>query len=354
MVQRRRMWPVVAMALLVQACAGGATPGAPTAAPTSAPTTGATSAPTGSPVPSPLGAANIRSSFPADGRYCYMWLAKEKGYYAAQNLEMTVEEGANSTQVMQTVASGQDFMSNPSVNLLPIAKSTGATVKAVAMLEQEHPAGVVVHGSGPIQNPAQLAGKSINVGPGDAFTLLPAFLKANNVDVSSVTINNTDHATKLQTFLAGKGDAATIFSEGELPVIRKQDPTARFFPYSQVFQMYGLGLVVSESTIAQRPAAVRAAVKAVLDAELYALDHPEECVDAIVKAYPNKTFDRGIELERLKEHQKLLVAAGRDKIGQMTDDRWRTLEAIIVQYFNIQPSNRPMSFYYTNEFLPKG
>jgi ABC-type nitrate/sulfonate/bicarbonate transport system substrate-binding protein len=169
-----------------------------------------------------------------------------------------------------------------------------------------------------------------------------------------VTINNTDHPTKLQTFLAGKGDAATIFSEGELPVIRKQDPGARFFPYSQVFQMYGLGLVVSESTITQRPAAVRAAVKAVLDAEIYALDHPEECVDAIVKAYPNKTFDRAIELERLKEHQKLLVAAGRDKIGQMTDERWRTLEGIIVQYFNIAASGQPMTYYYTNEFLPKG
>ena len=85
----------------------------------------------------------------------------------------------------------------------------------------------------------------------------------------------TDHRTKLQSFLAKKGDGATIFTEGELPVILKQDPQARFFPYDKIFSMYGLGLVVHEKTIAERPQAIAAAVRGVLAAERDALKNPE-------------------------------------------------------------------------------
>jgi NitT/TauT family transport system substrate-binding protein len=299
-----------------------------------------------------LGTANIRTSFPADGRFCYLYLAVAKGYFKSQGLDLKIEEGPNSTQVLQTVASGQDFMSEPAISIVPSARAQDAKVKVVAALEQQSAAGVVVHGNGSIQTPDQLAGKTILVGPGDAATLLPPFLRANSVDPATVKITNTDHPTKLQTFLAGQGDGATIFSEGELPLILKTDPQARFFPYNAKLALYGLGLVVSEDTLAKRPEAVKAAVKGVIDAEAYAKDHPAECVDALVAAFPDRKFDRDVATGQLTEHLKLVFPAGNAKAGSMTDERWKGMEDILVQYFGLAKPAAAAGDYYTNQMLP--
>jgi NitT/TauT family transport system substrate-binding protein len=301
--------------------------------------------------PADLGEANIRTPFRADGRFCYLYLGIAKGYFTREGLKVRIDEGENSVQVLQTVGAGQDFMTYPSLNLLPLIRAQGAQIRAVAVMEQQHPAGVVVHGSGDIQSPHQLAGKTILVGPGDAATLLPPFLRGSGVDPSTVKVVNTDHRTKLQSFLAKKGDGAAIFSEGELPVILKQDPQARFFPYDKVFSMYGLGLVVHEKTIAERPQAVGAAVRGMLAAERQALKNPEECIDALAAAFPDRKFDPEISLNQLKEHQKLLTP-GKEKMGRMSDERWKGLEALLVQYFGLKPSARRAADYYTNEFVP--
>jgi NitT/TauT family transport system substrate-binding protein len=300
--------------------------------------------------PADLGEANIRTSFQADGRFCYLYLAASKGYFTRDSLKVQIDEGDNSVQVLQTVGAGGDFMTVPSLNLLPIARGQGARVRAVAALEQQHPAGVVVHGSGDIHSPSQLAGKTILVGPGDAATLLPPFLRGIGVDPSTVNVVNTDHRTKLQSFLANKGDGATIFSEGELPIILKQDPQARFFTYDKVFSMYGLGLVVNEKTLAERSPAVAVAVRGVLAGERDALKNPEECVDALVAAVPNRQIDRAIALQQLKEHQKLLTR-GNETMGRMDDQRWKGLEALLVQYFGLKATAQSAAEYYTNEFV---
>lgn len=300
--------------------------------------------------PADLGEANIRTSFMADGRFCYLYLAKAKGYFSREGLNVRIDEGDNSVLVLQTVSAGQDFMTFPSLNLLPLARAQGAKVRAVAVMEQQHPAGVVVHGDSDIQSPSQLAGKTILAGPGDGATLLPAFLRGSGVDPSTVKIVNTDHRTKLQSFLAKKADGAAIFSEGELPIVLKQDPKARFFTYDKVFSMYGLGLVVQEKTIAERPQAVAAAVRGVLAGEREALNHPDECIDALSAAITNRQIDHAIALQQLKEHQKLLTRGG-EKMGSMSDERWKGVEDLLVKYFGLKTRAGTLGEYYTNQFV---
>src|SRR2546422_470107 len=70
--------------------------------------------------PADLGEANIRTPFRADGRFCYLYLAAAKGYFTREGLKLRIDEGENSVQVLQTVGAGQDFMTYPSLNLLPL------------------------------------------------------------------------------------------------------------------------------------------------------------------------------------------------------------------------------------------
>jgi ABC-type nitrate/sulfonate/bicarbonate transport system substrate-binding protein len=108
--------------------------------------------------------------------------------------------------------------------------------------------------------------------------------------------------------------------------------------------------VVQEKTIAERPEAVAAAVRGVIAGEREALKNPDSCIEALVAALPNRQIDRGIALQQLKEHQKLLTRDD-DKMGLMADERWKGLESLLVQYFGLKTTAQSMSEYYTNRFV---
>lgn len=71
----------------------------------------------------------------------------------------------------------------------------------------------------------------------------------------------------------------------------------------------------------------------------------------MVAAFPDRQFDRGITLNQVKEHQKLL-SPGKERLGRMNDERWKGVEGLLVQYFALKPSARSAADYYTNEFVP--
>jgi hypothetical protein len=38
-------------------------------------------------------------------------------------------------------------------------------------------------------------------------------------------------------------------------------------------------------------------------------------------------------------------------MGRMSDERWKALEALLVQYFGLKATARTVAEYYTNEFV---
>ena len=114
--------------------------------------------------------------------------------------------------------------------------------------------------------------------------------------------------------------------------------------------MYGLGLVVHEKTIAERPQAIAAAVRGVLAAERDALKNPEGASKLWQRHFRSQQFDSVISLQQLKEHQKLLTRDN-ETMGRMNDESWKALEVLLVQYFGLKGTARTLAEYYTNEFV---
>src|SRR5262245_39029737 len=93
-------------------------------------------------------------------------LAAQRGYYAAEGLDLTVRPGRGSGNTVQVVASGGDLFGFADAGTMAVAVSKGAPVVMVANVTQRGPIGVITLGS-KLSSPKELEGKIVGLVPGD-------------------------------------------------------------------------------------------------------------------------------------------------------------------------------------------
>lgn len=353
----RRMRPpsvvVLVTAMLASACGGGAAPVA--ASPSAAATTAATSSPAPQPsTPRPLEKVNIRFSFRANGQYAPFYIALDKGFYKDEGIDMELNEGTGGSQVMQTLAAGKDFLVTPGLDILVTARSQGAPVKAVAVLQQDTPAGIGVLSSSSIQKPEDLAGKTIVTSAGaTSNTLFVPFLKANGVNPDSVKLITVAGGQAVPTLLSRQGGAegATIFQTDDYVLLQSGDAKARFLPYSDKLEMYGVGMVVAEDTLKSKPDLVRRVVRATIKGHQYAADHPDETIDSLFN-HIQVPGTKAEHVARLKAHiAQFQKTQANGCLGCMTAARFQKMEDLIQQYGALTKKAPSATDYFTNDYV---
>jgi NitT/TauT family transport system substrate-binding protein len=341
----RSLVSIAALSILVAACGA-----APAAAPTAS-VAAATVAPTPTPIPEKV---NIRFSFKANGQYAPFFLGVEKGFYRDEGLDVTLQEGTGGTQVVQTVAAGQDFMVTPGLDIVVTARAQGAPVKAVATIQGATPAGIAVLSNSGITAPEQLVGRKIMTSPGGTSnTLLAPYLRSVGVSPDKVTIVSVAGNAKIPGLLAKQADAVTVFGNDDFVAIQDADPGARFFAYGDKLQMYGVGLVVHEDTIKNKAATVKKLVRATIKAHLYTMDHAAEAVDAMFKALPDIAGTKESHVRRVQATLQFFKTTI-DKngcTGCMSDDVFKRMEDLLVEFGGLTKRAVNVSEYYTNDFL---
>lgn len=344
---------VAAFGLILAGCAAPAADTSPTPTPgADVETPAASLEPTTEPTPEPLQEVNIRFSFSANGQYAPFYAALDQGYYEEAGLDVTLDEGTGGTQVIQTVAAGEDFLVTPGLDILITARSQGAPLKAIATLQQDTPAGIGVLSTSGIERPEDLAGKRIltSVG-GTSFTLFEPYLRAVGVAPDSIELITTEGRSKVPSLLAGEADGATVFGNDDFLRILEQDPDALFLPYSEVLGMYGIGMVVHEDSIANNRDIVERLVHATLRGYQYAIDNPEETVDAMFQ-YVEVVGTPESHVERLLASLALFEDTEQNGcVGCMTEDRFAEMEELTAEFGALDRPAGSMSEYFTNEFV---
>ena len=125
-----------------------------------------------------------------------------------------------------------------------------------------------------------------------------------------------------------------------------------------LYSSYGIdtmgdGVAAAITTIEKQPEVVRGFVRATLRAYKHALEHPEESIEALLKAAP--TRDRQVELEKLRATKALLDSPETAKFGHGYNDRakWQAAEELMSQFGGLTKRAANVESYYTNDFLPK-
>src|SRR5205807_7674828 len=138
-------------------------------------------------------AVSLRLNWYFGGLHVPFYYGKEKGFYHAEGIVLTINEGRGSANTVQVVAASSDTFGLADSSSVIATAAKGADVKSVMSLLNSTGFSVVSLAETGIKTPKDLEGKKLAVSPGDPLgQLVQALAAHNNVDLSKVTMVQVD------------------------------------------------------------------------------------------------------------------------------------------------------------------
>lgn len=165
----------------------------------------------------------VRFTWKLKGEDAPLFVALDKGYYAAEGLDVEFAEGSGAETVVKLIGAGIDKIGYGPATTAAEATSAGLPIEVVAIYQPEVPIGVVSFPDVPFKTPKDLAGKRLGISVGETFgNMLEPFAKLNDVDLSKVTRVQMDNSTRNSQFMARKLDVTSVYLNNELPLFEKK------------------------------------------------------------------------------------------------------------------------------------
>jgi NitT/TauT family transport system substrate-binding protein len=294
------------------------------------------------------------------GLHAWFIQAAEKGYFAQEGLDVTIDSGDGSAAAVTKVATGAyDAGFGDMSAIIQLAATSPATAPVgVFMLYNRSPFVIVTKKSSGIAKPKDLEGKTLGSPVnGASYKLFPAFAKAAGVDASKVKMTNM--APNLQETMLVKGEvdflAAFVntiwFSIKPLKVDPEKDLNIIYYADYGV-DLYSNGVLVSQNLIKNNPNAVKGLVRAINRAMADVLANPDAAVEAVAKRDP--LIDKALEKERLLMTYKLLIATPEAReigIGDVKDDHLARSIKTVAEVYALPSAPAPEAVF-SRAFLP--
>lgn len=253
--------------------------------------------------------------------------AVDKGYFTAENLNVTVEPPADPAAILGMVATGQsDFAFYYQPDLLQ-ARQEGVPVVAVAGIVQRPLNSIMTLKSSGIETPAQLAGKKIGT-PGLPWNdaMLATMLEADGVSIDDVEVVDLGWSVA-PGLMAGEVDAIIgVYWTYESIIMGNEGfETNVLYPSEWGVPIYyELVLVTSEDNIANNPELVERFVRAFNKGYAQAADDPQGSVDTMLDLNPEAEIDEPTDREGVELLAPLWKSEGAP-VGTLDDSRWESL-----------------------------
>ncbi len=256
-------------------------------------------------------------------------LAKAKGYFQAEGVDVEIDSGSGSAGAVTRVATGAYDMGFADFNALVEydAKTPGSKIQAVYMVYNATPAAVLTVKKTGISKPADLVGKTLAAPVFDAGRKAwPAFAKSNKLDPASVKWQTVEPALRETLLARGDVDAITGFYftsvlNLEARGVKPEDIVALKYPDHGV-ELYGNAIIASPKLLAENPKAVSAVLRGFNRALKDTLANPAAAIAYVKERDP--LINVPLETRRLKlalDHSVLTAEVRANGLGAVTAER---------------------------------
>lgn len=297
--------------------------------------------------------ASLRLNWYLGGLHVPFYYGKEKGYYAAEGIDLTINEGRGSANTVQVVAAGSDTFGLADSSSLILTAAKGADVKSVMSLLNTTGFSVVSLTEAGIKTPKDLEGKKVAVSAGDPLgSLLQAVCKANNVDCAKIGMVQVDPAAKVVTVLEKKTDALLGGADDQYFLIKYKGGNPSAMRYADWgANIVGMTILTSGDTIKKNPDLVKRFVRATVKSWEETKKNPGAAVDAAMKVKPD--INRQSTLDQLMVDIELLDSKNsKGRIGMGAQADWDQTLAILKNYRDLA-TDKTWTAFHTNEFVPQ-
>ncbi len=291
------------------------------------------------------------------GQHTPYYVAQEKGFFAANDLEVEMRRGYGSTDSVSRVATGATEIGFGDTAAVVLSRAKGLKVKVFAMIYGKAPYYLLLRQDSGVKSPKDLANKTLTApAGGGARTMFPVFAKITGIDEDSVKWLTTDAASLLPILIAGRasGIAGYYVSHFTDEAKARQNGVAtvamRFSDYG--LRLYSNGLVATDDTIRDRPDVLRRFVKALSEAFAYTFAHPEEAARLMVA--------RNAQLDPELVVGDIAAVKDLDQTAESLQYGWGFMEAgtmtttrdLVADVFHTPEALQiPIDDIYTNKFI---
>src|SRR3984893_6443648 len=213
----------------------------------------------------------------------FFFVAEDKGYFKAEGLDVTIDQGDGSATPIPKVASGTYDIGFGDINALIdfAAKRPEEAPIAVYVMFNRPPFTVAVKVDSPIKTPKDFEGRTLGGAANDgALKLFPALCKSARIDCSKVSITNMQPNLREQMLMQGQvagvfGYVNTIRFSAKLIGI-DPEKAIRFINYGDYgMDLYSNGIIVSKKLVNEKPEIVKGLVRAINKGVLDTLKEPD-------------------------------------------------------------------------------
>jgi NitT/TauT family transport system substrate-binding protein len=296
----------------------------------------------------------VRTDFKFNGYVSPLALAIDKGFYKANGLDVSIEQGQGSATTVQTVASGVDTfgLADSATAVLGIS-AQNVPIKIVSVYNQTGTMGLIYRAdSGWNGDLHALKNKVVisSAGSADAKLLEPTLATAQ-MTTDDLQFQLVDFNARVPLFLQTPNSFLTGFQTGDYLRVRARMPDAKYVPYAKYgLVVYGIGLIVRDETISASPDLVKKFAAVTRQGWELAAKDPESAIAASLKLYPDLSPDllrQGLKIS-LEEQLHTPATAGHP-IGWTDEGDWIKMLEVLKKYSGI--TAKPSSAYYTNRFV---
>jgi len=307
---------------------------------------GSSPKPAGSAAPGTTQKVTLTLNWVPYGEHAPFYYGIKKGFYAAEGIDLTIKAGTGSGTTIQQVDQKNTTFGWADTPVLLNSVAKGLKVRSLGVFLQKGPSSIESLADKNIKSPADLKGKKIGGTPGDAlYATFPAWLKANGLSTSDVTIVNLDAAGKIAALSEGRVDAIMGFFHDQGPTIEgKTGKKVSYLLYADYgMNMLGTGIVANTESLTKDPELAKKFVRATQKSWAEAAKDVKGAVDAMVELAQNEP-PQDVLTKQLTLCLPLLQL-DQGGAGVNTSAKWTETIDLMSKYGNLKDAGSPTKYW---------
>jgi NitT/TauT family transport system substrate-binding protein len=302
------------------------------------------------PTPIPLEPVTLQLQWVTQAQFAGYYVALDKGWYRQEGIDLAIEPGGPDLVPVDLVADGTTDFATSLLADLAVAVQEGKPVVSIAQIQQMNGLLLIAMKASGVEQPADFVGKSVGVWLGGWEAQFEALVAREGIGPEDFEL--VAQGFSMEPFLNGELDVASVMIYNEYHVVLESGVPAEELNIID-YADYGLDfpgdtLFTSRQMVEQNPDLVTRMLRASLRGWQYAVDHPEEAADIVLKYDASGVQTREHQLSMMNEIAKLvslpvqpLGYTDRDSVRRTID----TLSVYGVLSGPVQPED-----VYTNDF----
>jgi NitT/TauT family transport system substrate-binding protein len=293
--------------------------------------------------------------FTISGYHAPWFVAKEKGYFAKEGLEVRINRGYSSGDTVKKLVTGiiDVGFAHPAHVILAADEDEGLKIVMGYFVNEMCTIYSYVE-RGNIRSPRDLPGKRWGAPAGDVCAmLLQPLAEQTGFDYDRIQFINMDAASRIPALVEGHIDATGSFWDKDIlfgQAGRQAGLSLVTVRFARYLPLYSNSVITTNRLIREKPQVVGGVVRALVRGLDFTLQNPEEAAQIVLKHRPE------LDPEYVRFSASILAEATSDDTtrahgrGVINPDKMAQTIKTIARFWNIENLPAPQRVY-TNRFV---